>query len=180
MRKILYVFGLLTDADVAWMAGAGTRRRVPADGTLTVEGTPVDFLGIVLEGELLVSARGAGHLARLGVGEVIGEMSLVEAAPASATIRAARDSLILSIDKAALLDRLGADDGFAARFYRALAVFLADRLRSVTARVGAGPDAPAEALPERDELDAVLLDSISAAGERFHRMLKVLASARPS
>lgn len=178
MRKVLYVFGILTDADVAWMARTGVRRRVARDETVIVEGAVIDFLAIVLEGELRVATDSAGLVARLGVGEVIGEISLVEAAPASATIRAGRDSLILAIDKAVLLDKLGSDDGFAGRFYRALAVFLADRLRAATSdratRTGRAADESIQ-----DELDIVALDTISAAGERFHRMLEMLRSARP-
>lgn len=171
MRKVLYVFGLLTDADVAWMARTGLRRRVAEGETVISEGETIGFVAIVLAGELLVATRKARHISRLGVGEVIGEMSLVESAPASATIRAARESLILDIDRHALFAKLSADDGFGSRFYRALSVFLADRLRAATTGIG---DGALNGAPSADELDVAVLDNVSSAGERFQRMLQML------
>ncbi|MCJ2045957.1 cyclic nucleotide-binding domain-containing protein [Methylobacterium sp. J-078] len=175
MRKILYVFGLLNDADIAWMARSGLRRRIAPGDVVILEDDAIDFVAIVLEGELLVSTRRAGGIARLGVGEIIGEMSLVESAPTSATIRASRPSLILAIDRTMLTEKLAADAGFAGRFYRALAVFLADRLRAAMA--AGDPRDPADGTVPSGELDLTVLDTISAAGERFQRMLALLRAA---
>jgi len=69
MRKVLYIFGLLSDADVAWMAQTGIRRRL-GDGDVVIrEGASSDSLIFMLEGELLVTTRRLGQIARLGVGE---------------------------------------------------------------------------------------------------------------
>ena len=177
MKKVLYIFGLLTDADVDWMADTGDRRWVDPGAVLIEEGKPVAWLVLVLEGELAVSVSGVGEVARLGAGEVVGEMSFVDTAPPSATVAARQRTLALFIDKADLVRKLESDMAFGYRFYRALAVFLADRLRGadrkmVDARSGT---LPGEAILQ-DELDLAILDNVSMAGERFQRLLKRLSA----
>ncbi len=88
MRKVLYIFGLLTDADVEWIARTGVRRRVRAGETLIEEGQRIESVIFLLQGEFLVSALGVGEIARLGVGEIVGEMSFVDSAPPAATVTA--------------------------------------------------------------------------------------------
>lgn len=179
MRKVLYIFGLLADADVEWMARAGVVRRVDRDGAIIEEGKPHDSLILVLDGEFVVSSQGVGEMARLGAGEIVGEMSFVDPAPSSASVAASGPARALFIDKQVLAERLEADVAFGARFYRALAIFLADRLRRMDRRVGYGEAASlqAEAMLE-DELNLDVLDSVSLAGDRFHRLLRLVSSAR--
>jgi hypothetical protein len=80
------------------------------------------------------------------------------------------------LEKRRIEDRLQQQPAFAARFYRALAIFLADRLRSATARMtvdkGLGGDAVME-----DELDESILDNVSLAGVRFERLLALMGAA---
>jgi len=52
MRKVLYIFGLLTDADIEWMARNGTHRRLRDGELLIEEGGNPDALILLLEGEL--------------------------------------------------------------------------------------------------------------------------------
>jgi hypothetical protein len=65
---------------------------------------------------------------------------------------------------------------FAARFYRALAIFLADRLRSTAARMTADKGLRVNAVME-DELDEGILDNVSLAGVRFERLLHLMSTA---
>ncbi|WP_114392639.1 cyclic nucleotide-binding domain-containing protein [Oleisolibacter albus] len=176
MRKVLYIMGLLNDADMAWMAGAGRRLRPRPGDVLIRQGEPADDLFIVLGGEVTVELADGSVLARMGSGEVLGEMSFVDRAPPSATVRAGEGCQVLALDKRAMEARLAGDSGFAARFYKALAVFLADRLRSTTQRMTTGPDGSigGDALLA-DELDETVLDQVSMAGLRFEQMLKILA-----
>jgi CRP/FNR family cyclic AMP-dependent transcriptional regulator len=179
MRKVLYIFGLLTDSDIEWMAKNGTCRRL-GDGELLIEeGGTSDSLILLLEGELQVTAKGYGAVARMGVGEIVGEISLVDSAPPSATVTAHGDGFALFLDKQQLLEKLQNDEGFGSRFYHALAVFLADRLRA-TRQPTAEKLSDNTAL-SRDELDIGIIDHVSAAGERFNRMLRILRlqSAEP-
>jgi len=172
MRKVLYIFGLLTDADIEWMARIGHRRKISDGEILIEEGGESDWLILLLEGEVQVSAKGYGRVARMGAGEIIGEISLVDSAPPSATIAALGDGHALFLDKAQLLQKLADDEGFGSRFYKALAVFLADRLRA-TRQTTAKVLTDVAALP-RDELDFDIVDQVAAAGERFNRMLGIL------
>jgi signal transduction histidine kinase len=71
---------------------------VAAGHVVMEEGTPGDGFVIVVRGELVVSRRdGAGEivLGLAGPGEFLGEMSLIESVPRSATVRAAVASELL-------------------------------------------------------------------------------------
>jgi len=175
MRKVLYILGLLTDADVEWIARTGVRRRVMEKELLSQEGRPVEWVIFLLQGEFLVSAQGVGEITRLGAGEIVGEMSFVDSAPPSATVTAVGEGLALFLDKQAVSRKLETDLAFGCRFYRALAIFLADRLRGTVRRMGYGDvkDLASESIA-RDELDLGILDTVSMAGDRFDRMLKML------
>jgi CRP-like cAMP-binding protein len=178
MRKVLYIFGLLSDADVSWIAKTGIQKRLRDGDVLIREGERTDSLVFLLGGEVVASNRVSGPFARMGVGEIVGEISLVDSAPPSATITASGDGLALFLNKEALMQKLAADDGFGSRFYRALAVFLADRLRD--ARAASGSRSVGDATIEDDELDVGILDRVSNAGDRFNQMLKTLSGARPA
>jgi CRP-like cAMP-binding protein len=178
MRKALYIFGLLNDSDIEWIARTGTRRVLAANEAVIREGRPVDAVIFLLEGEFIVSSHGVGDLATLNSGEIVGEMSFVDSAPPSASVTANGRCLALFVDKLALSRKIDSDAAFGCRFYRALAVFLADRLRETTCRLSDGVtrlDDDRDVL--KDELDIGILDNVSMAGDRFHRMLKLLAGA---
>ena len=178
MRKVLFLFGQLNDDDVEWMLTAGAKRFVPAGGVLIQQGVPVDAVFILLEGTLAVrlkSRRGPEReLARLSAGEIVGEMSFVDARPPSATVKALEDSTVFALSKATLNRKLAADNGFAARFYRALAIYLSTTVRERHRDLGTSVGGDGEAEEEDDvyELDPNVLDGVYLAGERFDRMVK--------
>ena len=87
---------------------------------------------------------------------------------------------MLSVPRARLTDKLEQDVAFAARFYRALGVFLSSRLRKTQQRLGYGKDILDEEVQHEDELDPEVLDNVALAGARFDWMLKRLRSAAPS
>jgi CRP/FNR family cyclic AMP-dependent transcriptional regulator len=66
LRKVLYIFGLLTDADIDWMARVGIRRRLKDGEILIEQGKPIDSIILLLEGQLSVAVRDVGPVARLG------------------------------------------------------------------------------------------------------------------
>jgi CRP/FNR family transcriptional regulator, cyclic AMP receptor protein len=176
MRKVLYIFGLLTDADVDWMARVGVRIRAKDGEVLIEQDKPTDSIILLLEGQFSVTVKNVGVVARLGVGEIVGEMSLVDLAPPSATVAAQGECRVLLLNKNILLQKIESDAAFGCRFYKALAVFLADRLRQMGQRLNANEELDlTEDTVSKDELDPAILDSVSMAGERFDRLLKVLA-----
>lgn len=83
---------------------------------------------------------------------------------------------MLALDKRAMEARRLADIGFSARFYKALAIYLSDRLRDTMNRKSGGRLDSKEI--QEDELDEIVLDQISLAGTRFQHMLKTLMGAR--
>lgn len=177
MKKVLYILGQLRDTDVDWMTETGHKQPVEAGAVLIRQGQPIDSLYIVLDGLLSVTdARLEGReLAQLGAGEMVGEMSFVDAAPPNATVTALQKSVVLTIPRARLSAKLQQDQGFAAHFYRAIATFLSDRLRATVGQLGYGqPTALDDELIAADELDDNVLDNIHLAGDRFERMLQRL------
>jgi CRP/FNR family transcriptional regulator, cyclic AMP receptor protein len=180
MRKVLFLFGQLNDDDVEWMLAKGAKRFVPTGSVLIEQGVPVDAVFILLEGRLAVWLKGKRgperEIARLNAGEIVGEMSFVDARPPSATVRAVEDSTVFSVSKSVLNAKLVTDQGFAARFYRALAIYLSTTVRERhRALGGAGTGGEVEVEEEEndaDELDPNVLDGVYLAGERFDRMVK--------
>lgn len=160
------------------MVEHGRRERVARSAKVITQGDPIDHLYIVLRGAFAVSDRklGGRELARLSSGEIVGEMSLIESRPASASVTAIEDGVVFALPRGKIEQKLKSDLGFAARFYRALAVFLSDRVRSTVRTLGYG--APAESALEEedqpDELDMNVLDKVHLAGQRFDDILKRL------
>jgi len=134
----------LVDADVIWIFLVGVERQVIANTTLTVEGEAPDALYIVLEGLVAIRVRGLAPESGgvLGPGQIFGEMSFVEGAPASATVQAVENSLLLALPRSTLEQRMQADSAFAGRLYRALARVLARRLRTTNAALGRSAGQP--------------------------------------
>lgn len=180
MRKALYILGDLDEADVRWMAEAGRRRVVKAGDTLIHAGAPVEALFIVIDGAMSVTMPDGRSIAALAAGDIVGEMSLVEKRPPSVSVEATSDALVLEVPSDRLRARLAAEPAFAARFYRALAVFLSDRLRSTVARLGYadGASEGEAAFEAENELDEGLLDTIHVAGDRMRRLTELLRGDR--
>lgn len=177
MRKVLFVLGHLSDLDVQWLSEVGVKEAIKAGQMLIEEGKPISSLYFVLDGEFSVRQqfRRGQEIARLCAGEILGEMSFVDAAPPSATVVAFRDSHVLRIARAELGKKMETDLGFAARFYRAVASFLSDRLRSALDELYGRPDdRPPPGVLEKDELDSNALYKLSLAGKRFEKLLKAL------
>jgi CRP/FNR family transcriptional regulator, cyclic AMP receptor protein len=91
-------------------------------------------------------------------------------------VRGLEASTVFAISKPVLADKLGRDLGFAARFYRALAIYLSTTVRERHRMLGygAGAAAPEAAEDDPDELDPNVLDTVWLAGDRFDRMVKRL------
>lgn len=176
MRKVLFILGQLSDSDVDWLAKNGKRQKVAQGVELIAYGGRIDTLYIVLDGQMQVLTSKGVKLATVASGDILGEMSLVDSSPTSAAIRASHDSTVLALPMQRLRDKLDQDVGFAARFYKALSLFMADRMRNTIRRMGYEGDEQAdEVLGEVDELDIEVLDKLHLAGARFERMLKALA-----
>ena len=170
MRKVLYILSRLTDEDVDWFAAIGRRANYAAGDVLIKQSAPINSLMFVLDGKVSVEVEGVGQIASLGSGEVLGEMSLVDESPPSAGVIIVEPTRVLHIDRTILNAKLEGDPAFAARLYRAIAMFLSVRMRSTVQRLGYGK----ATVVADDELDMSLLDNVTIAGSRFDRMIKKL------
>jgi len=128
----------LAEPDLAWLFSVGQEHQVIANTAITIEDEHLEDLVFVLHGLLGVELEALPdqRIATLGPGELIGELSFLEGSPASATVRAVENSLLLKVSFEALEARLAEDTDFAARLYRSFARTAARRLRAREAFYG--------------------------------------------
>jgi CRP-like cAMP-binding protein len=123
-------------------------------GSLVIApGAPAGALFVVLSGTAEVVREDGTNLAMLTPGDVCGEMSLLDGAGASASVRA-KSPLTLLILQEGRIDRLVEErPQTAARFYKSLALVLAQRLRATSRMVltdpGKAPQQPRSMAPKR-------------------------------
>jgi bacteriocin-type transport-associated protein len=180
MRKVLFILSELADSDLEWMLANGVKQAHRAGSILIEQGKALTVLYVLLDGRLSVRVGGVSgqEVAQLQSGEVLGELSFLDSRPASATVIALDDITVLSIPRSRLQSKLAEEDGFAARFYRALGIFLASRLRRTMQRFGyEGGGVLDDEVEHEDELDPELLQNVSLAGARFDWMIKRLREA---
>ncbi|MEA1051735.1 cyclic nucleotide-binding domain-containing protein [Lamprobacter modestohalophilus] len=183
MRKALYILADLDDLDLLWLVENGDYHKFPAGTRLIQSGVDVVYLYIVIDGTLDVIFPPSKKIGEMGPGDIIGEISLIEKRPPAVSVVTARDSKLLAIPQQCVRDRLREDIAFASRFYHALAVFLADRLRARVATLSYG-DAKAKdvqaGLEQANELDENVLDSLHVAGDRMRRLFRLLEGGEPT
>ena len=126
------LFAELTDADIERLGRASRRFTVAAGDVVIEEGAAGDSLFVVLDGELEVSKREGDRqtvLAARRAGEVLGEMSLLQQTPRTASARATRQTDLLEIGPEAFRTVLESDPAVASSILRTMA----GRLRSTEA-----------------------------------------------
>ncbi|PIQ96358.1 MAG: hypothetical protein COV67_10000, partial [Nitrospinae bacterium CG11_big_fil_rev_8_21_14_0_20_56_8] len=119
------------------------------DDTLFDEGSPENAMYLILSGELIVS-KGNKQIASLGPSQYLGEMSLIEAKPRSASARATKETILLEINEGqfnkylasepqallammrTLSGRIRADLGNTVREMRNLSIFTHDIRNNMT------------------------------------------------
>lgn len=173
MRKVLSILGQLSDEDVDWIIGNGEKVScLPGQELITV-GQAVSKLYILLEGEVAIALATGAEVARLGVGEILGEMSLVEKSTPMVGARATGGKcVLLAVDHDKLSRKMEDDPRFAAHMYRAIAGFLSMRMRTTMNSLGYGR--AGASLEDEIELDEDVLDKVHLAGARFERMRQIL------
>jgi CRP/FNR family transcriptional regulator, cyclic AMP receptor protein len=177
MKKILFILGELSDADIDWILYAGRRERLSEGKVLIREGEAIEAVFIVLTGTLKVTIERLAdrEIARLSSGEVVGEVSFLDMRLPTATVTALEDTMLLSIPRQQLSHKLSEDLGFASRFYRAIALSLSERLRSTVRLLGNGNTIPSE-VPLRlsDDLSPSVVEHLPLARRRFDSLLRRL------
>lgn len=162
---LAYILGTLTDADIEWLSDHGECRELGPGKQVIRDGEPSPDLYLILEGRLRQVPAGPSP-ERFGPGELIGLTSLLDGSPSPAGLEAEDRALVLGLAQATVRDKLGLDIGFAARFYRALAVIEAGRWRARFAAGGGKAQHPEE--PRLGGVSAGLVE------DRTRRLLRRL------
>ena len=129
------ILAQLSDSDIAWIARRSTRKVLPAGTEMIRQGELSDVIYFIVDGEAAVIVEGVGEVARLGGGDIIGEISMLDDHEATASVTTHEISTVLLLRKDLLEVKLEEDLAFAARFYHAIALFCADRLRHTLQRI---------------------------------------------
>ncbi|NJP09648.1 MAG: cyclic nucleotide-binding domain-containing protein [Leptolyngbyaceae cyanobacterium RU_5_1] len=179
----------LNNSDIDWMIATGTREEIAAGEVLLQESQSTSNLYLILEGTLTIAVPQAEsdplaaafsalegretterEIARLSSGELVGEECFLDSRSPATIVRALENSLVLSIPQAQLTQKLQQDVSFAAHFYRAIAILLSNRLRSVVSQLGYRKLAQSSQIREVlfvfGELNDSDIDWIIAAGQR--------------
>ncbi len=108
LRGLPY-FADLPDDLVERVCDGSTQIELGSDTVIIEEGSDSEEMYVVVKGELLVTKKAGGKdvvLARLGPGEVVGEIALLDQAPRTATVKTSDDSLLIKVPVSAFEDLL--------------------------------------------------------------------------
>ncbi len=175
MKKILYIFSQLREEDIDWFITHGHKKQIAAGEVLIKKKRPIDHIYIVLSGVLSIriGVNENREIDEAAEGEILGEMSFVTGVLPYATVIAREDTVVSAIPRKVIAKKIEADDGFAARFFKAISIFLADRIRANIGLLGFGEIAVTQGeLADIDDIDPVMVENIDAARQRFEGMQK--------
>jgi bacteriocin-type transport-associated protein len=135
----------LSNSDIQWLKQNGRSQQIET-GNISIEQARFPNFYLLIRGELVgsISQNQGGRLGRafaaleedvdleqeivrFSPGDVLGHIPAVELTAAMMTIRATENSTLLSVSGEALRSKIAEDIGFAARFYRAIAMLLLER-----------------------------------------------------
>lgn len=138
----LPIFSLLTYDETTRLGDIACHRTMEDGGVVIERDALGEALYVVLEGQVLVTAGGKGpgsdeELGRLGVGELFGEMSLVDDLLTSARVTALGPCKLLELPRKQFQALIDADHQLAVKIYRSFCRTLSARLRSVNDHLSA-------------------------------------------
>jgi CRP-like cAMP-binding protein len=141
VRKLIQEFPLirgLTEQHVNALIAISRRVLFAKDEVVISQGSQEHDLFLILSGRALVTMSNhsdeAVGMAEAGVGETLGEVSLLIDIPHSASVIAMEPMEVLQITRPALASLMASDPELAARFWHRLAQSLGDRLRDSNVR----------------------------------------------
>jgi bacteriocin-type transport-associated protein len=136
----------LSNSDIQWLKQNGHSQQIERGNISIEQARSPNFFYLLIRGELAgsISQNQGGRLGqafaaleddlaleqeivRFSPGDVLGKIPAVDLTAAVMTIRATENSTVLAVASEALSDKIAEDVGFAARFYRAIAMLLLER-----------------------------------------------------
>ena len=124
----------LTDNDHTLIMSKAKPLTFARGEKLIREGTPSPAFFMIRQGSVRVE-RGGYVLATLYPGSVCGEMTLLEASPASATVVADEDVIADAVEVTNMREIFLAFPHLGSRFYRSIALTLSGRLRDTSCKL---------------------------------------------
>ncbi|HVI10049.1 MAG TPA: cyclic nucleotide-binding domain-containing protein [Candidatus Binatia bacterium] len=121
----------LSANDWTLVADKASYVRFKKGAVMVQKGAPNDGVLLLLKGTARVMVAPQSKVRILGPGEVCGEMSFLEDAPASASVIAEEEIEALLLNRATLESLFELFPHLASRFYRSLATNLSRRLREL-------------------------------------------------
>ena len=120
LRGLPY-FADLSDELIDTVCEESEQQELKAGQVIIQEGTNSEEMYVLVSGELIVTKRGAAEkevtLARIGPGEVVGEIALLDQAPRTATVKTDTDSVVIRVPAKAFEALLG-DSRVVRRMFR--------------------------------------------------------------
>jgi len=125
------LFANCSKRELARLLSLGRTETVDAGHTLFVEGAPSSNLYVVLTGSAVVKKNGR-RIARVGPGDVVGEISVILGGPRTATVQAETPIEWLVLDQASLRAAIDEVPGLGWHLLQSVA----DRLDQANKRTG--------------------------------------------
>ncbi|VEP18760.1 Cyclic nucleotide-binding protein [Hyella patelloides LEGE 07179] len=145
----------LNNSDIDWIIATATKQKIYPNTVLMRDGNTFNNLYLILEGTVIATLlqkrsnpltqafatlEGTNipeiEIMRLSRGEIVGENTFTGFNSRAITITALRKGLVLSLPLEELKNKLYQEKGFAARFYRAIAILYLNRLQNLLYRLG--------------------------------------------
>ncbi len=140
----------LSQRSLTNLSGFGSYHRFPPGTEIIREGEMQNRFYVVVAGLLTISARARNMdmpLSEARAGECLGEVSLLEPGPASASVRVQEDATLWSMDIGDLRAYLSAHAGGAGALLMGMASCLSRRLRQANQLIAQHHMTPVETLP---------------------------------
>ena len=191
--RAIPLFARLRDDDLGRIADLLIERRFPKHKTIVEEGLPGDYMYVIREGRVQVSKLSDDGREKIleffEKGDFFGEMSLLDDAPRSASVRALTDTRILALSRADFLSVLRRSPDVAMAVVQELARRLREtgeqasslsfqrvkeRTIGLLERLAKDPSEDGERLVTPSLTHQQIADMIGTSRETVTRVLKVL------
>jgi CRP-like cAMP-binding protein len=172
MHDALTLLNEFDQDHVEWIFNTGLPQLFEPNAPIIREGVEPEALYIIMEGlvGIFVASMGDMCIARLGPGELLGDISFLEKIPASASVIAIENTNVLIIPRKDLQSKLTHDPGFGARLFKALAIISNRRLRMRERAFG-------RVLQERDHGGSVAMPMWRKISDRMDEFKSLMQNA---
>jgi CRP/FNR family transcriptional regulator, cyclic AMP receptor protein len=182
MKNALYLMNQFNEFDIDWMVYLGEVLDLDNGDILITEGEILNSIYFLLSGKMEVTVENIGKVADVGIAEVVGEISMIDSRPTTATVTALNECRVLSINHEDLEGRIKTYPDFGIRFYKALSTSLAVKMRNTIKGIEAKPHSNKKKSKKKtvnlqenpDLVDSKTRYNLDLAMDRFdHLVLKV-------